>query len=111
MIMPREKRGRSMMITSVRLHVASIAGLLLSGFLTDRLNWRLICVPNIILAIAAVQLLKNNFPELPKAQSLRFERPDFVGLILAAIGFLSPQVILSRGHIDGWFASRRIFAC
>jgi len=97
-----------MMITSVRLHVASIAGLLLSGFLTDRLNWRLICVPNIILAITAVQLLKNNFPELPKAQSLRFERPDFAGLILAAIGFLSLQVILSRGHIDGWFESPHI---
>ena len=108
MIMPREKRGRSMMITSVRLHFASIAGLVLSGYLTDRLNWRLICLPNVIMAIAAVQLLKNNFPELPKAESPRLQQTDFRGLVLAAIGLLSLQVILSRGHIDGWFESPHI---
>jgi DHA2 family multidrug resistance protein len=44
MIMPKEKRSSSMMTTSVRLYFANIAGLILSGFLTDRLNWRLICV-------------------------------------------------------------------
>jgi DHA2 family multidrug resistance protein len=64
MIIPKEKRGSSMMTTSVRLYYASIAGLILSGFLTDRLNWRLICVPNIILAFAGIRLLKNNFPEV-----------------------------------------------
>jgi MFS transporter, DHA2 family, multidrug resistance protein len=108
MIMPKEKRGSSMMTTSVRLYYASIAGLILSGFITDRLNWRLICVPNIILAFAAIRLLKNNFPELPKADSPRLRQTDYPGLILAAIGFLSLQVILSRGHIDDWFGSPHI---
>ena len=108
MIIPKEKRGSSMMTTSVRLYYASIAGLILSSFLTDRLNWRLICVPNIILAVAAILLLKNNFPELPEADSPRLRRTDYPGLILAAIGFLSLQVILSRGHIDDWFGSPHI---
>ena len=108
MIIPKEKRGSSMMTTSVRLYYASIAGLILSGFLTDRLNWRLICVPNIILAFAAIRLLRNNFPELSKADSPRSRQTDFPGLILAAIGFLSLQVILSRGHIDDWFGSPHI---
>ena len=108
MIMSKEKRGSSMMTTSVRLYFASIAGLILSGFLTDRLNWRLICVPNMILAFAAIRLLKNTFPELPKADSLRLQHTDYPGLILASIGFLSLQVILSRGHIDDWFGSPHI---
>jgi MFS transporter, DHA2 family, multidrug resistance protein len=108
MIMPKEKRGSSMMTTSVSLYFASIAGLILSGFLTDRLNWRLICVPNMILAFAAIRLLKNNFPELSKADSPRLQHTDYRGLILAAIGFLSLQVILSRGHIDDWFGSPHI---
>jgi MFS transporter, DHA2 family, multidrug resistance protein len=108
MIIPKEKRGSSMMTTSVRLYYASIAGLIISGFLTDRLNWRLICVPNIILAVAAILLLKNNFPELPQADSPRLRQTDYPGLILAAIGFLSLQVILSRGHIDDWFGSPHI---
>ena len=108
MIIPKEKRGSSMMTTTVRLYFASMAGLILSGFLTDHLNWRLICVPNIILAFAAIRLLKNNFPELPKADSLRLRHTDYQGLILAAIGVLSLQVILSRGHIDDWFGSSHI---
>ena len=108
MIIPKEKRGSSMMTTTVRLYFASMAGLILSGFLTDHFNWRLICVPNIILAFAAIRLLKNNFPELPKADSLRLRHTDYRGLILAAIGVLSLQVILSRGHIDDWFGSSHI---
>ncbi|WP_263352699.1 MFS transporter [Acidicapsa acidisoli] len=105
MIVPRENRGPSMMVASVRLYFASMAGLILSGFLTDRLNWRLICVPNIILASAAIRLLKRNFPVLPKVDSLRLRHTDYPGLILAVIGVLSLQVILSRGHIDDWFGS------
>jgi MFS transporter, DHA2 family, multidrug resistance protein len=108
MIMPREKRSPSMMITSVRLYFASMAGLILSGFLTDRLNWRLICVPNVLLALAAIRLLKNHFPDLAKADSVRLQHTDYPGLILAAVGFLSLQVILSRGHIDDWFGSSHI---
>ena len=108
MIIPKEKRGSSMMTTTVRLYFASMAGLILSGFLTDHLNWRLICVPNIILAFAAIRLLKNNYPELPKADSSRLQHTDYPGLILAAIGVLSLQVILSRGHIDDWFGSSHI---
>ena len=108
MIMPKEKRSPSMMVTSVRLYFASATGLILSGFLTDRLNWRLICLPNVILAFIAIRLLKNNFPDLPEAQSPRLRNTDFPGLILAAIGVLSLQVVLSRGHIDDWFESPHI---
>jgi MFS transporter, DHA2 family, multidrug resistance protein len=108
MIMPKEKRSPAMMTTSARLYLASATGLVLSGFLTDRLNWRLICVPNIILAFIAIPLLKKNFPELPKTESLRLRHADFPGLILMAIGILSLQIVVSRGHIDDWLESTHI---
>ena len=108
MFMPKEKRSPSMMTSSRRLYLASAAGLILSGFLTDRLDWRFICVPDIILAFATIQLLNKHFPDLPKTESIELHNNDYPGLILAAIGFLSLQLILSRGHIDDWFGSPHI---
>lgn len=108
MFMPKEKRSPSMMTSSRRLYFASAAGLILSGFLTDRLDWRFICVPDIILAFATIQLLNKHFPDLPKTEPIEFHNNDYPGLILAAIGFLSLQLILSRGHIDDWFGSPHI---
>jgi DHA2 family multidrug resistance protein len=108
LIMPKEKRSASMMRVSVGLYFASAAGLIGSGFLTDRLNWRLICVPNLLMVVPAVWLLRNNFPNFPDADSPRLRNTDYVGLLLAAIGFLALQFVLSRGNIDDWFGSIHI---
>jgi MFS transporter, DHA2 family, multidrug resistance protein len=107
-LMPKPKRSPSLMRVSVGLYLASAMGLLLSGFLTDRLNWRLICVPNLLLAAGAIFLLKRNFPDLPKPHASRLEHTDCWGLLLLAIGIVCLQVVLSRGHIDDWFGSPRI---
>jgi MFS transporter, DHA2 family, multidrug resistance protein len=107
-IMPRPKRSQSLMRISTGLYLASAAGLLLSGFLTDRFSWRLICIPNIVLAVFSLLLLKRGFPDLPKSESQRLQQTDKAGLILLAIGILSLQTILSRGHIDDWFESMHI---
>jgi EmrB/QacA subfamily drug resistance transporter len=110
LLMPKPRRSPSLMRVSTGLYLASAMGLLLSGFLTDRLNWRLICVPNLCLAAGAIWLLKRNFPDLPKPQSSRLEHTDCWGLFLLAVGVVCLQVILSRGHIDDWFGSPRIRA-
>jgi MFS transporter, DHA2 family, multidrug resistance protein len=107
-LMPRAKRSQSLMRISTGLYLASAAGLLLSGFLTDRFNWRLICIPNLILAVFSLYLLRRGFPDLPKSESQRLQRTDKAGLVLLAIGILSLQTILSRGHIDDWFESTHI---
>jgi len=107
-LMPKPRRSPSLMRVSVGLYLASAMGLLLSGFLTDRLNWRLICVPNLFLAAGAIWLLKRTFPDLPKSQSSRLEHADCWGLFLLAVGIVCLQVVLSRGHIDDWFGSPRI---
>jgi MFS transporter, DHA2 family, multidrug resistance protein len=107
-LMPKARRSPSLMRVSVGLYLASVMGLLLSGFLTDRLNWRLICIPNIFLAAGAVWLLRRNFPELPKPESSRLQHTDRWGLILLAASVICLQVVLSRGHIDDWFESPMI---
>jgi MFS transporter, DHA2 family, multidrug resistance protein len=107
-LMPKPRRSPSLMRVSVGLYLASAMGLLLSGFLTDRLNWRLICVPNLFLAAGAIWLLKRNFPDLPKPRSSRLEHTDCWGLFLLAVGIVCLQIVLSRGHIDDWFGSPRI---
>jgi EmrB/QacA subfamily drug resistance transporter len=107
-LMPKARRSPSLMRVSVGLYLASAMGLLLSGFLTDRLNWRLICVPNLFLAAGAIWLLRRNFPDLSKPRSSRLEHTDCWGLFLLAIGIVCLQVVLSRGHIDDWFGAPRI---
>jgi DHA2 family multidrug resistance protein len=108
LVLPREKWGTSLTWIATGLFLAEAAGLLISGFLTDRLSWRLICVPNLLMAIPAVWLLRHNFPDVPESQSPRLRNTDYMGLLLAAIGFLSLQLLLSRGHIDDWFGSMHI---
>lgn len=107
-LMPKARRSPSLMRVSVGLYLASAAGLLLSGFLTDRLNWRLICVPNLFLATGAVLLIRKNFPELPPSHSVRLQHTDRWGLLLLAVSIISLQIVLSRGHIDDWFGSPHI---
>jgi len=60
------------------------------------------------MAVPALWLLRHNFPEVPKAESPRLRNTDCMGLLLAAIGFLALQLLLSRGHIDDWFGSMHI---
>jgi MFS transporter, DHA2 family, multidrug resistance protein len=107
-LMPKARRSPCLMRVSVCLYLASAAGLLLSGFLTDRLNWRLICVPNLVMAAGAIWLLKRNFPELPPPRSVRLQHTDRWGLLLLATSIISLQIVLSRGHIDDWFGSPHI---
>lgn len=107
-LMPKPQRSPSLMRVSVGLYAASALGLILSGILNDRLNWRLICVPNLFLAAGAIWLIKRNFPDLPKPQSSRLAHTDCWGLFLLAVGIVCLQVVLSRGHIDDWFGSPRI---
>jgi MFS transporter, DHA2 family, multidrug resistance protein len=110
LIMPKPKRSPSLMRVSTGLYLASAAGLLISGYLTDHINWRLIFLPNLAMAAGAVWLLRDAFPRLPQSTAPRLQHTDRWGLILLAITILSLQIILSRGHIDDWFGSTHIRA-
>ena len=108
LIMPKAKRSPSLMKVSTGLYLTSASGLILSGYITDHIHWRLIFLPNLLLGAGAILLLRNSFPELPQPISPRLRHTDWRGLLLLAVCILSLQVVLSRGHIDDWFGSSRI---
>ena len=54
-IMPKPARSASLMRISTLLYLSSAAGLLISGYLTDHYNWRLIFLPNLAHQVAAVR--------------------------------------------------------
>jgi MFS transporter, DHA2 family, multidrug resistance protein len=107
-IMPTPTRGAALMRVSTPLYLSSAAGLLISGYLTDHYDWRMIFLPNLVYAGAAVWLLLRYFPALPSAPSIRAVRTDGWGISFLAVALISLQIILSRGEIDDWFGSSRI---
>jgi DHA2 family multidrug resistance protein len=105
MLMPKAERGRSLMRVSVMLYLSTVIGLLLSGYLTDNIDWRLIFLPNLACAVGASWLLLRHFPKVEIEDQLVGTRTDRLGIVLLGVALISVQVILSRGEIDNWFAS------
>jgi MFS transporter, DHA2 family, multidrug resistance protein len=106
MLLPKPMRSESLMRISTMLYLSSAFGMLFSGYITDHVSWRLICVPNLAYAAVAIWLLLRYFPDLPVERS---ELPtDWLGVVLIVVTLVSLQVILSRGQIDDWFGSPRI---
>ena len=106
MLLPKPMRSESLMRVSTILYLSSAFGMLFSGYITDHVSWRLICVPNLAYAAVAIWLLLRYFPDLPVEPSAR--PTDWLGIILIVVTLVSLQVILSRGQIDDWFGSPRI---
>ncbi len=108
MLLGKQQRSDSLMRISTLLYLSSAAGLLVSGYVTDHYNWRLIFLPNLLYASGAVWLLARYYPAVPPASAPRLVRTDWPGIALIGIALVSLQVILSRGPIDDWFGSTRI---
>ncbi|MBN8953578.1 MULTISPECIES: DHA2 family efflux MFS transporter permease subunit [unclassified Rhizobium] len=108
MLVPKQSRSRSLMKISVMLYLATSAGLLFSGFVTDNFSWRLIFLPNVIFVIAAIILLRQYFPQIPRSLDRRARGIDGPGIVLLATALICGQTVLSRGEIDDWFGSTRI---
>jgi len=106
MLLPKPKRSAALMNVSTILYLSSAFGMLFSGFITDHVSWRLICVPNLAYAAAAIWLLARYFPDMPVQRSGR--PTDWPGIVLIAVTLVSLQIILSRGQIDDWLGSPQI---
>jgi len=105
LLMPKPQRSPSLMRISTVLYLSSAAGLLASGYLTDCFNWRLIFLPNLFFAAAAVWLLLRYYPDVPTPTAARLIKTDWLGIILLAIALICLQIVLNRGQIDDWFGS------
>jgi MFS transporter, DHA2 family, multidrug resistance protein len=108
LLVPRQNRSKSMMRISVMLYLATAAGLLYSGYVTDNLDWRLIFLPNAIVVPAAIWFLRQNFPDVPASSDQRVAGVDKAGIALLAVAVISAQIVMNRGEIDGWFGSAQI---
>jgi DHA2 family multidrug resistance protein len=108
MLMPPPQRSGSMMRISVMLYLATAAGLVFCGYVTDNFGWRLIFLPNVLFAAVAIRLLLRYFPEVPRPTDARATAVDKRGILLLGIALVFLQVVLSRGEIDDWFGSPRI---
>lgn len=105
MLVDRQYRSTSLMRVSVMLYLATTAGLLYAGLVTDHITWRLIFLPNVLFAIAAIVVLRRHYPDLPPSADLRAAHVDKPGIVLIGVAVICLQVMLSRGEIDGWFES------
>jgi len=105
LLMGRPLRSPSLMRVSTMLYIASASGLLLSGWITEELNWHLIFAPILLLAVGATWFLWHYFPDVPTPTTDRLRRTDVAGILLLAIAVISLQVILSRGPVDDWLGS------
>jgi DHA2 family multidrug resistance protein len=102
-------RGKAMTRIGTMLFGAIATGLLVSGFLTDRLSWRFVCVLDVAFAIGAIVLLLRYYPRgvAPPERGLA---ADGLGVAFLGVSLVSLQIILSRGEIDGWLGSPHILA-
>ncbi|MFM0172041.1 MFS transporter [Paraburkholderia sediminicola] len=107
-LLPKPQRSPALMQASTLLYLSSAAGLLVSGYITDHFHWRLIFLPNLLYACAAIWLLARYFPTLPRPASERAVSIDWLGIVLLATALISLQIILNRGEIDDWFGSFHI---
>lgn len=108
MLMPLPQRSGSMMRISVMLYLATAAGLVFCGSVTDNFGWRLIFLPNVLFAAVAIRLLVRHFPDVPRPADVRAVAMDKPGIALLGVALVTLQIVLSRGEIDDWFGSSRI---
>src|SRR5260370_12367390 len=107
-LMPKPQRSPSLMKASTLLYLSSAAGLLVSGYITDHFNWRLIFLPNLLYASAAIWLLARYFPTLQPPPSERLMSTDWLGIFLLATAPISLPILLNLGEIDDLFGSLHI---
>ena len=108
LLMPKPQRSPSLMRISTVLYLSSAAGLLASGYLTDRFNWRLIFIPNLLYTVGAVCLLLRYYPTIAPPAPSRVASTDWPGIVLLALALISLQIVLNRGQIDDWFGAPHI---
>jgi MFS transporter, DHA2 family, multidrug resistance protein len=105
---PPEKRGQAFALFGIAVVVAPVVGPTLGGWIADNYSWQWNFLINGPIGIAAMALVYVLLREVePGDKSLRF---DWVGFLLVATFLGSLEVVLDRGLVEDWFASRFIVA-
>jgi DHA2 family multidrug resistance protein len=111
---PPAKRGEGFALFGVAVVVAPVVGPTLGGWLADNYSWHwcfLINGPVGLLAIAVIALLLRDAAAAVaerRRQLLEAGGFDVVGFALVATFLGALEIVLDRGLVDDWFASRFI---
>ena len=104
-IYPFHKRAHAMAIFSSGVMLGPIMGPTLGGYLTYMYNWRYVFYVNLPFGIVAIIGLILFLPNTDPKRELRF---DWWGFAVLALGVGALQMMLDRGQLLDWFASREI---
>lgn len=75
---------------------------LLAGIIATNLGWRYIFIISIVVAIAALFLLKD-LPETKKENAGRY-KPDWIGILIFLISMLALEIFITKGGHFGWLS-------
>ena len=106
-IYPFSKRAQAMAMFSIGVTMGPIMGPTLGGWLTDAYSWRFVFYVNLPFGILAITGLMVFMKDTAPQSGLRF---SWYGFGMLAVGCGSLQLMLDRGQLLDWFASREIIA-
>jgi EmrB/QacA subfamily drug resistance transporter len=93
LISPRE-RGRFQSYFAATYGVASVAGPLIGGFLTDSLSWHWVFYVNLPIGIVALVVVAFALPASPRRSNVRI---DYVGAVLITLATTSLVLLTTWG--------------
>lgn len=94
-LVPPKERGKFAVYISGTWAIASVAGPILGGFITQHLHWSVIFWLNLPLAALAVLMTNNTLKRLPWAK--RDHKLDFVGAALVMLATVALMLALALG--------------
>jgi DHA2 family multidrug resistance protein len=101
---PPERRGQAMALWGMGVMIGPILGPTLGGYLTENFDWRWVFLINLPLGLVAVVVMGMFMPD-----SEREQRPfDLFGFFTLALIIGCLQLLLDRGEMLDWFATREI---
>jgi EmrB/QacA subfamily drug resistance transporter len=99
-VWPKERRGYALGVLAGGSAFFAALGPVLGGILTA-INWRLVFLINVPLALVAIALTLAGTPALPADPGQR-RRIDWAGTVVFAVAIVALIYGLSRGQPDGW---------
>ena len=104
---PKQERGRALgLMVSVGL-MSMALGLVIGGFLTAWLSWRMVFVFNSIVAVFALLLFPRSMPVgVTHKQSTSF---DYIGMLISVVFTLSANIAFKQFDFQYWMISGALF--
>ena len=105
-VYPPERRGWALGVLAGASAFFAALGPVLGGLLTS-IDWRLVFLINVPLAVVAVLLTLSSTPDFRPAEGSR-SKIDYAGTVTFGLGIAALVLGLSQGQADGWGASSTV---